>query len=432
MVKISVKNFKNFLLINKGTKQTIIKNTFWLIGAQVVIKCIAFVLVILLARYLGVEEFGKYSFVITFIAFFGLIADFGLSTLTIRDIARDKDKIKDYLNIIASFKLILALITILLIFITIQFVAKTHDIKVLVYLASIWVVLNSFNQFFIAVFNAYEKMQYEAFIRITEKLIWLGLALIVIFNKMSIVTLFWFYAISSLITLCLTIFLIRTKFTKFSLRWDFKFINAILKGSSFFFLLSVFTIIYDKIDIFMLYTLTSVKEVGIYSASYQLYSLFLMPFSIFVRVLFPMISNKIRDKSIINNLIKLMGISFLISLGFFGIIYIFKGYINLIFNFGPQVSKAFLILSFGYLFIIPASFPYIYLKASKSTLKYLVQIILIAAIINIILNLFLIPTFSLFGAVYATLISQFVFFSMSFIKLISIYLNREQENEVVI
>ncbi len=125
-----------------------------------------FFLTTLIARYLGAAGYGKFSFVFAFVALFAVLADFSLSTLAIREVARNKKLARKYIDNIAVIKLILGIITFALIIIVIQFLEKTPEVKTLVYLVGIWVVIQRFTQFFQSIFRAFEKMQYEAFSKI--------------------------------------------------------------------------------------------------------------------------------------------------------------------------------------------------------------------------------------------------------------------------
>ena len=61
-------DIKNFLLENIGIKQTILKNTFWLVSAEAVTGLLRLVLLIYAARILGATEYGKFTFAFSFVS----------------------------------------------------------------------------------------------------------------------------------------------------------------------------------------------------------------------------------------------------------------------------------------------------------------------------------------------------------------------------
>src|SRR6185503_16083283 len=98
---------KSSLFENKTLHQTIFKNTFWLLGAEVFTKIIGFFTVIWLARHYGPAAFGKFEYALSVVSIFAIFADFGFSTLIIRDIARDKSKLAQYIDNILVIKFVL-------------------------------------------------------------------------------------------------------------------------------------------------------------------------------------------------------------------------------------------------------------------------------------------------------------------------------------
>jgi O-antigen/teichoic acid export membrane protein len=60
--------------------------------AQAVVKAINVVVSIMVVRYLGTDELGRYAYVLAFVYPFGVVADFGLSTYAIREVSRDRSR----------------------------------------------------------------------------------------------------------------------------------------------------------------------------------------------------------------------------------------------------------------------------------------------------------------------------------------------------
>jgi len=67
----------------------VFQNTIWLSAAQFASRVFGFLIVMILTRYLGAEEFGKYSFVYAFCGFFGILTDIGIDTIIIREASKD-------------------------------------------------------------------------------------------------------------------------------------------------------------------------------------------------------------------------------------------------------------------------------------------------------------------------------------------------------
>lgn len=64
------------------------RNVSALVAAQATTKVISLLVSVALVRWLGVDELGRYAYVLAFCFPFGALADFGLATLAIRDASR--------------------------------------------------------------------------------------------------------------------------------------------------------------------------------------------------------------------------------------------------------------------------------------------------------------------------------------------------------
>ena len=69
--------------------KSIFKNTSWMTLSQVITSVCAFLWTILIARYLGVSDYGIVSFAISFTGLLGIIMDLGMSTYVTREIAKN-------------------------------------------------------------------------------------------------------------------------------------------------------------------------------------------------------------------------------------------------------------------------------------------------------------------------------------------------------
>ena len=83
-------------------------NVTTLVVAQAVVKLINVAVSIVLVRYLGPQELGRYSYVLAFAYPFGALADFGLAAHAIREISRDRSRATDVLAALQRSLLLLA------------------------------------------------------------------------------------------------------------------------------------------------------------------------------------------------------------------------------------------------------------------------------------------------------------------------------------
>src|SRR3989344_4401002 len=97
-----------------SSAKSIVKNTGIYFFGEIVSILLSFLLIILIARYLGEVGLGKYSFVFAFVGIFSVLSDFGVSTLMTMEISKNKSMTKKFLNNMLSLKIILSVIVVIL------------------------------------------------------------------------------------------------------------------------------------------------------------------------------------------------------------------------------------------------------------------------------------------------------------------------------
>lgn len=83
-------NIREIFFENKGFKQTIFKNTFWLTASQIAIRLLKLILVIYVARMLTVAEYGRFNWALSFVTIFAIFADLGINSISIREFSQKK------------------------------------------------------------------------------------------------------------------------------------------------------------------------------------------------------------------------------------------------------------------------------------------------------------------------------------------------------
>ena len=408
-------NFKSLFFLNKG----ILKNTFWLGLAETISKLIGFLIIVWMARAFGPEIYGKWAFALSFVIIFSVFSDFGLSALTVREIARDKSKTQKYLNNIVTMKLILGIAALGLIAFFVNFLGKDSETVKLVYFLGIYIVINTFAAFFESIFRANEKMRYEAICRISQSILLLLLASFFIFGNFPILNVSYAYISAALFGTVLSLVFVWRHFSKFFLSIDIRYCKKLLLNAWPFGFSVVAIFLYNYFDQVMLGIIRTNREVGLYSASFRIILALSVAGDILGVAFFPRLSKLYKE-----NLEKLKHIArqFLEAIYFFILPVAFGGAILssqiLSFFYGKDYIEGaavfrILVLNLIALFLSIA-FGDI-LKASDKQKSYLFGIML-GMVLNIILNLVLIPWLGIAGAAIATFLAQISIFGYLYIK----------------
>ncbi|MBW3015165.1 flippase [Candidatus Woesearchaeota archaeon] len=395
----------------------IAKNTLFLTAGDIITKVLLFILAIYIARFLGPSEFGKFSFAFAFTFIFSILADLGLSVLVVREIAKNKDIAQKYLNNVLWIKIFSSIIIYALILITINLMKYPSDIKLAVYIVGLSVIINSFAEIFRSTFRAFEEMQYDALTNIIGKTTLFIIALYILFNGFGLIILCSVYLIESIINLLISTIFLKTKIIKFRFKFDLSIWKNLLKLSLPLGLSFVLFYIYSKIDTVMLSYMIGDSVVGWYNASYQLIDALLFIPIIFGTVLFPAMSRFTQSSIASLRVLYKKSFKYLIMLSIpiaVGTTLLAQRFILFIYKqqFAESVlALQILIWSIIFMFILR---PTNYVLMSINKQNTLVINASITVIINILLNLLLIPEYAHHGAAIATVISEFVVISLSY------------------
>ena len=400
-----------------NTVQTIAKNTTVLILAQSISMILSLTLLIFVARFLGDVDYGKYSFAIKFTGLFAIFADLGLSTLMIREVARDKSLSGKYLSNIAVIKVILSVATFAFIVFIINLMHYPADTTTAVYLAGISVILTSFSGLFRSIFAAFERMEYEALLSTILTIIHVSLGLLVLFSGYGLIELVTVFVIVGIINFSLSFSVVIKKFVKPKLEIDFGLWKHLILNGAPFSLTMIAGVIYLQIDTVMLSVMKGDAPVGWYSAAYTLVLALLVIPDIFGYAIFPAMSKLFVSSKDSLKIMLEKSSKYLFSLGLpisIGTILLADRIILMI--YGEEYIHSIIALQILSLYLplryLNHATSYTLSAINKEPLRTLS--VTITAASNVVLNLFLIPAFSFVGAGIATVLTEIILFAFYF------------------
>lgn len=397
--------------------RSVAKNTGVLFVSQIISYVLGFFFVMYITRYLGPEEYGVISFALAFTTIFGIMADLGLSQFIVREVSRDKSLASKYVGNALGIKIVASLLTFILAVLIINglnYPANTVDV---VYLIALYVLFNSFIQLFYSLFQSYEKMEYQAIGLILTNILLLAMALLGIYFKMDLIYFAIVYFVVSLIILIYAVVVSVKRFIIPKIEFNLDFSRKILAESLFFVLAMVFTEIYFNIDSVMISLMVGNAAVGFYNAAYKLIFILMFIPGVLVVSMFPVMSKHFKSAK---NLLKLeyekmFKYLFSIALMIFVFGFLFADKIILIIYgsaFTPSIAALQILIC-----VIPIIFmTYLFgnLLGSINKQRFVAIVTATSAAFNVILNLFLIPRFSYFGASLATVLTELCVFIFMF------------------
>ena len=395
--------------------KTIAKNISSLGIAHAITLILGSIVVIFIARYLGDIGYGKYSFAVAFTALFSVLSDLGLSTLTIRDVARDKSQAGRYLGQVSALKVLLATLTLLLIVIVINVLDYPRETTLVVYIIGASVIIDSFTRLFFAITSAFEKMEYEAAIKILRTIILFSLVLLVIHFSYGLISIVSSYLVASILSFMLSMFVILKKFAKPKFETDFDFWRKTTKEALPFALTGIFGMVFFRVDIVMLSVMKGDAVTGWYSAACNIiFALMVIPI-IYGIAIFPVLSKYYGSARSSFDKVGTLSFKFLLMAGLpisVGISLLAEKIIQLVYGSAYiNSSYALQIIVWAFFINCIAIVPFHALNsANKQHLAMISEGI--AAALAVMLNLLLIPKYGLIGAASATVIALVFCFSL--------------------
>ena len=406
-----IKNFsdaKSILFENLTVKQTLFKNTFWMAVAQVIDKFLRLVLLIYVARILGATEYGKFAFSLAFVTLFLVFFGLGINQIITRDFAQDKEKEREF-SALLSLKVILGLVTVLVIWLGSFFITGDPMVQKIILILATFIFFETFCNTIYSFFQARQKMEYHSWTQILENVLITGLGLLVIFNFPSIENLAYSYLFSILIVFMVVLAILHFKIQPISIVWDMNVWNRFLKLSWPLALVAAFYYIHNHIDSVMMGYFGQITQTGWYNAAYGIAAAALIPMGLITTNFYPVLSKVLKESR--QGFQRVWGyqmeliIIFVLPLVVGGVILAPK---IIDFLYGQEFIPSVLALK---ILLVMTGIVFIYSVFQKSLIifnqqKKIFQTMLAGVIVNVGLNIVLIPKYSLYGAAVATVITH--------------------------
>ncbi len=400
------------------SKKRIVRNTSFLLVGKVLGKICLLLFFAIAARHIGVSGFGKYTFAISFTALFIIFGDIGLKTIAIREVAKNKSLAKKYLGNLIALKLILSTTAVGLIFLSINLLNYPPDTTKIVYIIGISVFFTSLSNALRWCFQAFQEMKYEAMIDVINGVLKLGIGVGIIWLGGGLISLSLAYLFTHITILGFSFLITIKKFTKPKIEVDWTLWKFLIPAAIPIGLTTIFSTIYLNIDTIMLSLMKGDIPVGWYNSSYKLVKTIKIIPAMFYMAVFPSMSgfykNSIDSLKIIFR--KSMQYMFILALPMaIGTTILSYKIVPLIWGkeFIPSIpTLQILIWAGGLAFLSGMAGWCLYATEKQKTPMYLTAI---ATVINIILNLALIPYFSHIGAAIGILTAELFVTSFAFL-----------------
>ncbi|MGO8687692.1 MAG: flippase [Candidatus Dormibacteria bacterium] len=381
-----------------------LRNTLLILVARAVSRIIALVTVVLIGHVLGDARFGELQTAVTYGLMATVVADFGLTSLYLREGARRPDSISHMLGFAMSMRVFFTAVAGPLLLAGLWFAG----------IQSLWlpsfaiVLLGGYLMLLRGTLYALQRLNFEIVEIVPESLLLLGLVILGAYMHAGTAYFLWTYAASYAVAMVYFVIVLLTRgFARFSWNLDRSMVTPWLRMGLPLAITYAFTTVYFKLDVPILQHFRSYAEVGWYTLAYKPFEALLFIPVTLRSVIFPIMSiyKRVAQHRVIPTAERffkgLAMIGFPITVGLF----LLSSQFNSLLELYPQSAPALHILSLAVFFaFIDNTFAATFNAVDRQTT--FAYIALSGLGINLVLNLILIPMYGYIAASWTTVITE--------------------------
>ncbi len=395
-------------------KNKVLRNTLAMFSGQSGAQIIAMLFSVFLGKMLTDADFGKLKFAISFVVIFMAFAEYGLQSLLIREIARDKEKAASLFWNSIILKTVFSIIAMFIGWMVLDvFFSNFPEKQTLVYLVAGSLIFNTWYFSISSVFIGYQENHVEALLFFIGKVIYVagGVIAVLISRDVKIVALMFSIATGLQCIIAFICLMRRHRHLRFN--FDFSIIKYLITHGWQFFSITIFTTLNLKFDNIFIGKWCPDAELGHYAGAYALILAPIILANAFVRSMYPALSelHHKNDKDFWQRIIK--GFRWLAALAFPVMIFMTidgGSILTTIFKksfIAGLLPMQILIWGQGLDFFCPFAGHILYVLNRQ---KWVIAITGFSLLTNIIADVTLIPIYGTVGASFAKLFALLVMF----------------------
>lgn len=250
-----------------STKEAIVQNLFWAVLGKIVSLLSGLLVGIIVARYLGPEQYGLMDYVISYVFLFQSFAIFGLDGIEIREEARGHEPYPVIIGTAFTLKVVLAIIFMAAVIITSWFMEADGYTTLLVAVYSLSIVFNTLGVIR-NYFTAIVQNEYVVKAEIARTLIGIVIKVALLLCHASLTIFMVAYMFDFVLVASGYVMAYRSKVGRIrDWRFDADVARYLLRESFPLLLTNVAVIVYQRIDHVMIGQMIDKVAVGYYSVA---------------------------------------------------------------------------------------------------------------------------------------------------------------------
>ena len=388
---------------------------FWMLGVDVGVQ-----------NSVGAENYGLYFSLTNFTLLFYMVLDMGTANFNNRNIARNSQLLDKHLSNYITLRLLLGVVYFIVIYVVALIIGyRGYSLRLL-----FWIGLNQFLSVFLLYvrsnISALQMFKTDSVISVTDKLLMILLCGILLWGNITdqpfrIEWFIWSQTVAYLITIAIALAIVLRKAKLHRLNWNKAFFLVILKKSFPYALVTLLMACYYRMDSVMLERMlpegVGAAQSGIYASAFRLLDVLTMIAYLFSVILLPLFSKMLKQKEDVVPIVRTsFSFLFLFSVSAVVILYAFREPLIQLF-YAEHVEESVAVFGFIIFGLIPISMNYLFgtLLTANGSMKQLNITAAIGIVINVAVNLILIPKMLATGSAVASFCTQFTVAVLQFV-----------------
>ena len=393
----------------RDTGVRIFQNAVAFLGGEFFYRLINFFACILIARSLGGEGYGQFSFIYVYLSFFEIFVQFGLNPVLTRELSQQSEAAPRILGNALILRTALICFSLPMVWGLIRLAGYPVTVQQGVWLASFQLFL-TLRPVFEATFRVQLLMIYPALWNAVRALLNLGLIAVVTLYSPSLPLYIAAYFVSGVVGLA-GIAYSSSRRVPFDFQIKKSLVAHLMRQSFPMVLSGYLTLIYYRVDVMMLSFMRTFKEVGYYSVATRLTESLNMLHGALLVSFFPLFARAFKEsrsefEALFSNAFKWLSLAGLPLV--LGGTLVAKDLILLFFGaeYAPSGTTFMILLGYTFFCFIGSLLANVLIASGKQVADMWISFFL--ALFNIALNVFLIPFYSYNGAAIATVLTEVV------------------------
>lgn len=379
---------------------------FWILGIDRAVQ-----------NTVGLESYGLYFTLFNFSFIFNILLDLGITNFNNRNIAQNQHLLNKHFSGIIVVRLLLAAVYLIVTFAVALIIGYSMDQLYLLWWIALSQILLSTVLYLRSNISGLLLLRTDSLVSVLDRLLMIIFCAVLLWGNVTQAAfrIEWFvYAQTAayFLTALIAFFIVVVKARFRRIYWNWPFFVMIVRRSLPYALLVFMMAIYNRLDPVFLERLLPEPQgeiqSGIYAQAYRLFDAANQVAFLFAGLLLPIFANMIKNNKDVVGMVRLsFGILFTISVTFaVGSMYYSGELMALLYpHDNLDASGIFSVLVFGF---IAVSSIYVFgtLLTANGSLRELNTIAAIAIVLNLVINLSLIPRLQAMGSAYASLSAQ--------------------------